>query len=109
MNTKYNVGVQSAFLDFADLNYDGIPDNTGTKLGIDMTSLDSDADGVRNDVEQMAGTDPLNRDSDGDGVDDGQDAYPLDPGRSTHASANPGDTTAPVISVHKPANAILIP
>jgi hypothetical protein len=70
---------------------------------------DSDGDGVPNWTEVANGTDPLRADSDGDGVNDLADSYPLDSTRSLPPSANPSDTTPPVIILKEPVSARLIP
>jgi hypothetical protein len=92
----------------ADSNGDGISDGAAAGTGRSPTSADVDGDGLSNAAELQAGTDVFRPDTDGDGVLDGADAFPLDPTRST-ASPNPGDTTAPVITLQEPTNAVLIP
>ena len=92
-----------------DSNDDGVPDGASTGAGIDPTSGDSDGDGLPNQAEDQLGTDPLNPDTDGDGINDGDDAYPLDPGRWETPEANPADTTPPTITLLEPSNAIPIP
>ncbi len=46
------------------------------------TGVDSDGDGITDCDEIGLGTSPSKRDSDDDTVDDGEDAFPLDPGES---------------------------
>ena len=41
--------------------------------------------------------------------DDGTDAFPLDPNRSTAPTSNPTDTTPPTITLREPTNAVLVP
>ena len=48
-------------------------------------------------------------DTDGDGVPDSLDFFPLDPTRHAAPVSNPADTTAPVISLDAPANAVEVP
>jgi hypothetical protein len=67
----------------ADTNGNGVPDGAEVAMGKDPTLLDSDGDGWSNATELTKGTDPFNPDTDGDGVRDPQDAFPLDPTRST--------------------------
>lgn len=89
-----------------DNNGDGLDDSVGLSLGIHPTDTDSDDDGVSNAQELINGTDPLNADTDGDGYDDDVDAFPLDP--NLHELTNdPQDTTAPTITLHLPADAVL--
>lgn len=54
------------------------------------------------------GTDPFNPDTDGDTVNDGTDAFPLDPTRSTAPSPDPEDTTPPTITLTEPTSATLV-
>ena len=91
----------------ADTNGDGISDGAEVAGGMDPLNLDMDGDGVPNAAERANGTDPFRADTDGDGVNDGQDCYPLDPGRS--ACPTGGDSNPPVITLEEPTNATLIP
>jgi hypothetical protein len=70
---------------------------------------DVDGDGINDVAEVLMRTDPTRSDTDGDGVADGQDAFPLDPTRSTVPSSDPGDHTAPTILLDEPLDAILLP
>ena len=92
-----------------DSNADGMLDGIAVRLGIDPLSADSDGDGVPNKSELQLGTDLFNADSDGDGVSDSLDAFPLDPANWQMPPANPSDDDAPVITLRRPAGAILIP
>jgi hypothetical protein len=89
-----------------DSNGDGIHDGASVAAGISPTSTDPDGDGLTTAQERALGTDPFRADSDGDGVNDGADAFPLDPARST---GDPGSTSAPVITITEPSNAVLVP
>jgi hypothetical protein len=91
-----------------DTNHDGISDGDSVILAIDPISRDRDGDGVSNRDELLAGTAVDRADTDGDGVTDGQDAYPLDPGRSSPPSPTPGDTQPPTITLRTPTGAVLI-
>lgn len=102
----------------ADSDGDGMPDgaeiaaSTDPLNGSNGTSsslLDSDGDGIRDALEIARGTSPMLSDSDGDGVPDGLDFFPLDPTRHAAPVSNPADTTAPVISLDAPANAVEVP
>jgi hypothetical protein len=102
----------------ADSDGDGISDgleiaaNTDPLDGSNGTSdsmLDSDGDGIRDALEIARGTSPMLADSDGDGVPDALDFFPLDPTRHAAAVSNPADTTAPVITLDAPANAVELP
>ena len=90
-----------------DSNDDGLDDSLGLVLGYAPNSDDVDGDGVLNITEIVQGTDPFAADSDGDGTDDGADAFPLDPNMSALAIVS-GDTTAPVITLGTPPNAIAL-
>ena len=90
----------------ADTDGDGISDYLAWSMRISGTSLDSDGDGISNASELANGTNPLEADSDHDGVNDALDAYPLDPDRSVAGSNDPNDTTAPVITLVDPSNAV---
>jgi|GEM_PF-4304459 len=109
LNRKYALAADENYGNYRDTNGDGLSDNEDRILGIDPYNLDVDGDGVPNFTELQNGTDPLLADTDGDGVGDGSDAYPLDPNRSQALVATPGDTTPPVITLTKPADAILLP
>ena len=74
-----------------------------------IIALDTDGDGINDFVEILNGTNPFLADTDGDGVPDGQDAYPLDPSRSSVPSADPNDHTPPTITRDEPAEATPIP
>jgi hypothetical protein len=63
--------------------------------------MDMDGDGLTNAQEYLLGTNPFCADSDGDGVPDGQDAFPLDPTRSTDVNHTP-----PVINIVEPTQGI---
>jgi alpha-tubulin suppressor-like RCC1 family protein len=91
-----------------DTNDDGLLDGIAVASGINATSPDMDGDSVLNFFERINGTDPLRADTDGDGVNDGTDAFPLDPSRTTAPAGAPGDTTPPVINLTEPTNATLI-
>ena len=92
----------------ADTNGDGVGDGDEFLAGADGSILDSDQDGVSNQVEILAGTDPFKADTDGDGTNDGADAFPLDPTRTTLGPTS-GDTTPPTITLTRPMAAIPIP
>jgi alpha-tubulin suppressor-like RCC1 family protein len=92
----------------ADTNGDGVLDGFDGDSALRLDT-DSDHDGVPNWLERQWGTDPFRADTDGDGVNDGADAFPLDPTRSQLPAPNPADTTAPVITLTEPTNAIPIP
>jgi hypothetical protein len=71
-----------------DDDNDGMPDtfemvHSLNPLDASDAILDSDSDGLSNLKEYNTGTDPALTDSDGDGVPDGEDAYPLDPYKSS--------------------------
>jgi hypothetical protein len=71
-----------------DDDNDGMPDtfemvHSLNPLDASDAILDSDSDGLSNLKEYNTGTDPTLTDSDGDGVPDGEDAYPLDPDKSS--------------------------
>jgi hypothetical protein len=102
----------------ADSDGDGISDgveiaaSTNPLDGSNGTSasmLDSDGDGIRDALELAHGTSPMLADTDGDGVPDGLDFFPLDPTRHAAPMSNPADTTAPVITLDAPANAVELP
>lgn len=109
LNRKYAFTVPAAFDRFRDLNGDGLADEVDRQLGINPGTMDVDGDGVANPAELLQGTDPFRADTDGDGVSDGTDAFPLDPTRWNPGAGTPGDTTPPVITLTKPANAVLQP
>ena len=92
-----------------DSNGDGINDLLSIQLGISPTANDSDGDGIENTIEISNETNPLSVDSDGDEVNDGTDAYPLDPTRSTFTAGSSGDATQPVITLIEPFDAVPIP
>jgi alpha-tubulin suppressor-like RCC1 family protein len=91
-----------------DSNGDGIDDGTAARGGRSATDPDVDGDGAANGDEISAGTDPFDPDTDGDGVIDGQDAFPLDPTRST-GPPDPTDHTPPGVELSQPAGARAIP
>ena len=93
----------------SDSNGDGMSDFYSIQLGISPTASDTDEDGIANSIEISNQTNPLLADSDGDGVNDGTDAYPLDPERSTFTAGSSGDVTQPVITLIEPFDAVLIP
>ncbi len=75
------------FLYRFDRDRDGIPEMWEAEHGFNDNNThdggeDSDSDGLRNYLEFALGTDPHNSDSDWDGVPDGDDAWPLDPGKA---------------------------
>jgi hypothetical protein len=109
LNAKYALGLDEAFDYFRDQNHDGLADGVDRQLGIDPTAMDVDGDGVANATELLNGTDPLKSDTDGDSHNDSADAFPLDPTRWNAPSGSPGDTTSPVITLTKPADAVLQP
>ncbi len=89
-----------------DNNDDGLDDSVGLALGIDPFNTDSDGDGLSNTYERSRGLDPLNADTDGDGYDDDVDDFPFDPYLHELTSVM-GDTTAPTITLERPADAVL--
>ena len=109
LSQRYLVMPPTSLVDYLDLNGDGFIDAAGLALGISPFNLDSDGDGIRNDVEVLNGSDPLTADTDGDGVSDATDAFPLNPARSAPLGPTAGDVTPPVITLTKPANAVLLP
>jgi len=59
---------------------------------LDDPSGDPDGDGLSNEMEELLGTDPDDPDTDDDGLDDGDDAFPLNPGGQTNTDGdNLGD------------------
>jgi hypothetical protein len=90
-----------------DSNADGLDDSIGLVLSYGPYEEDADGDGVLNATEIAQGTDPFNIDSDGDGSNDDVDAFPLDPNLSSLAVVS-GDTTAPVITLGTPPNAVAL-
>ena len=76
-------------------------------FAFDLTG-DVDHDGLTLAQEQTASTGQWTSDTDGDGVIDGLDADPLNPSVSL-PPANPADTTAPVITLLRPFEAVLNP
>jgi alpha-tubulin suppressor-like RCC1 family protein len=92
-----------------DTNGDGIPDGLALILGYSLVSNDTDGDGLSNEDEIKLGLDQLAEDTDGDGIIDGLDVYPVDPTRSALPPPGPGDTTAPVIMITAPFDAVLLP
>jgi len=70
---------------------------------------DTDGDGINDFAEILRGTDPTKTDTDGDGVSDANDAFPLDPTRSSIPSPDPMDTTPPTIILDEPSEATPLP
>jgi len=93
----------------ADSNGNGIMDGHDDASGASPADPDIDDDGVTNWTERANGTDPFRADTDGDSVSDLNDAFPLDPTRSMAPSANPSDTTPPMVTLKEPVTARLIP
>ncbi|HEY5895710.1 MAG TPA: chitobiase/beta-hexosaminidase C-terminal domain-containing protein [Chthoniobacterales bacterium] len=89
-----------------DSNGDGLGDGAAWYSGYSVMGTDTDGDGVANAMELQEGTNLFWNDSDGDGVLDGQDAFPLDPMRSSLAASGPG---APVLTLTTPPGLILKP
>ncbi|GAA0856779.1 FG-GAP-like repeat-containing protein [Aliiglaciecola litoralis] len=71
-----------------DFDGDGLIDEQEIIHGTDRYHSDSDNDGLTDFEEVQFSTNPLLKDTDNDGVLDGDDAYPLDPNRSTIDSVN---------------------
>jgi hypothetical protein len=92
-----------------DSNGDGMSDGAEYWIGLSPTSDDLDGDGLTNAQEIAMATNPFLADTDHDGVPDGGDAYPLDPTRWQTPTPDPGDHTAPIITLTQPANALLLP
>jgi Bacterial TSP3 repeat len=92
-----------------DGNGDGVSDGADHSAGLSPTSNDVDGDGLTNAQEIAMGTNLFLADSDRDGIPDGRDAFPLDPTRWQTPATDPGDHTAPIITLIQPANAILLP
>jgi hypothetical protein len=90
----------------ADSNNDGWADGPEYYAGYSPTSNDVDGDGLLNADEIAMGTNPFWNDTDGDLVLDGVDPYPFDP---TPVGADPTPTTAPVITLELPTNAVPVP
>ena len=107
LNLKYALPDYANFDKDMDLNEDGLPDSVDREMGIDPTNMDIDGDGLTNAQELALGTDPFNADTDYDGVPDGQDAYPLDPTRSSAPSSGSGDTSGPTVTLSTPDGATL--
>ncbi len=84
-----------------DTNGDGLSDLEDILKNISPTNNDVDGDGISNADEYRMGTNPFVADTDGDGVNDGQDAFPLDPTRST----SPG-SHAPVLIITNPSQGV---
>ncbi|MBX7157437.1 MAG: hypothetical protein K1X66_03520 [Verrucomicrobiae bacterium] len=92
-----------------DSNGDGVIDGVSIQLNINPVDLDVDKDGLINAVEiDEIGTNPFLPDTDGDGVNDKDDAFPLDPNQSQLPPGDPQDEEAPIITLKKPENAVLI-
>ena len=100
----------------ADSDRDGVTDGVEVAAEDDpldagdgdvLRAVDTDGDGLSDALELANGTSPTLRDSDGDGCDDKDDDFPLDQGRTSVAS-NPNDTTAPIIVLESPANAVCV-
>lgn len=92
-----------------DSNGDGISDLAAFLAGYNPTLADIDGDSLNGAAELALGTSALSADTDGDGVNDNLDAFPLDPFISTLPAANPMDMTAPLVTLTKPAEAVLVP
>ncbi|GAA5127388.1 hypothetical protein JIN84_08765 [Luteolibacter yonseiensis] len=90
----------------ADTNGDGLSDLQAIQQGVSATATDTDLDGLTNAQEALLGTNPLKTDSDGDGRDDALDAYPLNAMFTDPITSNPADTTAPLITIEEPLNAV---
>jgi len=91
-----------------DSNGNGLADGDEFAIGSEGGDPDPDHDGLSNEAELLAGTNPFVADSDGDGALDGADAFPLDPTKA-QLTAQPGDTTPPVITLVRPTSATPIP
>ncbi len=89
-----------------DSNGDGLLDGVAVQLGLDPNNPDPDGDTLTNAQEAALGTNPLLWDTDGDGVPDHLDAFPLDPTRWEAPTGDVGDTTAPVIHLTTPEDAV---
>lgn len=92
-----------------DYNLDGVNDFSGFMLGFSPTNMDVDGDSISNADEIILGTNPFLADTDGDGVADSLDAFPIDFTRRDRPSTNPGDSSAPSITLLEPLGALLIP
>lgn len=94
----YSIGVELANVDPADgtagnnavliANFLVDKDTDGDGRP-DTVDFDDDGDGIDDGVELTMGTDPLRWDTDGDGVNDKDDAFPLDPARSSEPTPQP--------------------
>lgn len=84
--------------EFPDVDGDGLNDTWEIKHFGNTTAQtgtgDPDGDGCNNLCEYAKGTDPNKADTDGDGVKDSQDAFPLDPKRSTTAGSSSSSSTS---------------
>jgi hypothetical protein len=92
-----------------DSNGDGVSDGAEYWVGLSPTSDDVDGDGLTNAQEIAIGTNPFLPDTDRDDIPDGRDAYPLDPTRRQMPTPEPGDHTAPIITLVQPPNALVLP
>jgi alpha-tubulin suppressor-like RCC1 family protein len=92
-----------------DSNGNGVMDGHDDASGASAADPDLDDDGLPNWDERLKGTDPFRADTDGDSVSDLNDAFPLDPTRSMAPSANPSDTTPPIVTLKEPVTARPIP
>jgi len=111
-NSPYTFTVTNPFPGLLTLSARAL-DNGGNLRISDLitgtVSPDTDGDGISDADEIAHGTNPTLPDTDGDGVPDGQDAFPLDPTRSSIPSPNPNDHTAPTIFIDEPLGATLLP
>ena len=76
-----------------DSDNDGMPYIWEATYGFDHfdasdAQQDADSDGLTNLQEFQMGTDPLNADTDGDGANDGNDAFPFDPGETADSDGD---------------------
>ncbi|MHA1882254.1 MAG: hypothetical protein ACTSUO_04335 [Candidatus Thorarchaeota archaeon] len=79
-NTSITVNIE--YVQWHDLDQDGLNDLVEFNLGTDSLSKDTDQDLIDDNIEILIGTDPVNRDSDGDTISDGMElaigSNPLD-------------------------------
>ncbi len=68
-NTLVNVNIE--YVQWHDLDQDGLDDLFEFNLGTDSLSKDTDQDLIDDNIELMIGTDPVDRDSDNDTIIDG--------------------------------------
>lgn len=93
-NAENNRATIKNFLIDKDTDGDGTPDTA---------DWDDDNDGINDGIETTNGTNPLRADTDGDGVNDKDDAFPLDPTRSSI----PKETPSPAEPPHEEPPSIL--